>query len=194
MVAALRKLANRLNASYLRSVVPSAGFKSAYSLEKIYPDSDPNFTSSSQVPENEGSRFSGYIPMKDIDISYTKSSGPGGQNVNKLNTRVEIRFHVQTASWLPDEAKEGLLKKYRSRISRDGYLHVRSERTRSQLLNRADALDRIRYLVTDVLRKPKEPGPEAAERHRRLHEKATRERLREKRARSMNKRQGSLDV
>ncbi|XP_037069659.1 peptidyl-tRNA hydrolase ICT1, mitochondrial-like [Pollicipes pollicipes] len=180
MVAALRQLANRLNASYLRSVVPSAGFKSAYSLEKIYPDSDPNFTSSSQVPENEGSRFSGYIPMKDIDISYTKSSGPGGQNVNKLNTRVEIRFHVQTASWLPDEAKEGLLKKYRSRISRDGYLHVRRA-TRS-------------YLVTDVLRKPKEPGPEAVERHRRLHEKATRERLREKRARSMNKRQGSLDV
>ncbi|XP_043203110.1 peptidyl-tRNA hydrolase ICT1, mitochondrial-like [Amphibalanus amphitrite] len=169
-----------------------SGFKSAYSLDKLYPGSNLSFTASVPAPSNENG-FSGYIPIKELEISYSRSGGPGGQNVNKLNTKVDVRFHVATASWLPQEAKDGLLQKYRSRISRDGYLLVRSERTRSQHLNMADALDRIRYLVTDVLQKPKEASPESIEKHRRLHERATRERLREKRHRSALKRQNTVD-
>lgn len=64
-----------------------------------------------QVPEDPSVKFSGYIPVKEIDIMYSTSSGPGGQNVNRVNTKVDLRFHVKNASWLNDEIKELLLEK-----------------------------------------------------------------------------------
>lgn len=62
-----------------------------------------------QPPKSEDS-FNGVIPIDQIQIKYDRSSGPGGQNVNKVNTKVDLRFHVNGANWLSDQLKEKLIE------------------------------------------------------------------------------------
>lgn len=57
----------------------------------------------------DNNRFNGYIPMNKITVTYSRSSGPGGQNVNKLDTKVDVRFHVESAEWISEEVRERLL-------------------------------------------------------------------------------------
>lgn len=56
----------------------------------------------------DNNRFNGYIPMNKITVTYSRSSGPGGQNVNKLDTKVDVRFHVESAEWISEEVRERL--------------------------------------------------------------------------------------
>lgn len=65
-----------------------------------------------QPPEN--TPF--YIPMDQIEVTYSKSSGPGGQNVNKVNTKVDVRFHLASAKWINDDIKEKIATKVRHLI------------------------------------------------------------------------------
>lgn len=55
------------------------------------------------------SKFNGYIPMKKVEVKYSRSSGPGGQNVNKVDTKVDLRFHVESSTWIPDAVREKIL-------------------------------------------------------------------------------------
>lgn len=57
-----------------------------------------------------------YIPLKQLEITYSKSPGPGGQNVNKVNTKVDIRFKVSTATWLTNDMKQKISEKVLCRI------------------------------------------------------------------------------
>lgn len=63
------------------------------------------------MPEDSSANFNGYIPIEKLTISYNRSSGPGGQHVNTTNTKVEIRFMVKDATWLPSEIRNKLLLK-----------------------------------------------------------------------------------
>lgn len=60
-----------------------------------------------------GNKFNGYIPMNQLKITYSRSSGPGGQNVNCVDTKVDIRFHVKSADWLSEETKNLLIEQVR---------------------------------------------------------------------------------
>jgi len=62
-----------------------------------------------QVPDPKA-KFSGYIPLDKIQITYSASSGPGGQNVNSVNTKVDLRFQVDNATWLSEEIRTKLLE------------------------------------------------------------------------------------
>lgn len=62
-------------------------------------------------PPSNDERFNGYIPLDQLDITYSKSSGPGGQNVNKVNTKVDVRFHLQSANWIDEDTKAKLADK-----------------------------------------------------------------------------------
>jgi len=53
--------------------------------------------------------FTGYIPVEELDITYSTSSGPGGQNVNKVNTKVDLRFKIESAQWLNEEVRQKLI-------------------------------------------------------------------------------------
>nr|CAG4642208.1 EOG090X0JCO [Eurycercus lamellatus] len=193
MAVTLRSLFN-FRSQWMNSVVLSSrahlsGFKSNLSLEKIYPTSRLDITTLPKPPESKNGKFSGYIPMDRVEISYSRSSGPGGQNVNCVSTKTEIRFHLSTADWIPEPIRVKFAEQAKNQLTRDGYFIVKSERTRSQQLNLADAMDKLRdiiYAVAQSLEVP-ETTPATLEKQRRLRERAARERLKEKRLHSMIK-------
>lgn len=82
----------------------------------------------------------------------SRSSGPGGQNVNKVNSKIELRFNIQNSSILTDDQKEILLTKISTKISLDGFLIVISQRDRSQLVNKEDAIRKLYELIEKTLR------------------------------------------
>jgi ribosome-associated protein len=82
----------------------------------------------------------------------SRSSGPGGQNVNKVNSKIELRFNIHNSSILTDDQKEILLSKLSSKISLDGFLIVISQRDRSQLVNKEDAIRKLYELIEKALR------------------------------------------
>ncbi|MDP3913359.1 MAG: alternative ribosome rescue aminoacyl-tRNA hydrolase ArfB [Bacteroidota bacterium] len=82
----------------------------------------------------------------------SRSSGPGGQNVNKVNSKIELRFNIQNSSILTDDQKEILLTKLSTKISLDGFLIVISQRDRSQLVNKEDAIRKLYELIEKALR------------------------------------------
>lgn len=81
----------------------------------------------------------------------SRSSGPGGQNVNKVNSKIELRFNIQESNILTDDQKQILLAKLSAKISLDGFLIVISQRDRSQLVNKEDAIKKIYTLIEKAL-------------------------------------------
>jgi ribosome-associated protein len=82
----------------------------------------------------------------------SRSSGPGGQNVNKVNSKIELRFNIQDSSVLTENQKEILLSKLSAKISLDGFLIVVSQRDRSQLINKEDAIRKTYEMLAKALR------------------------------------------
>lgn len=116
------------------------------------------------------------IPAASLSASTSRSGGPGGQNVNKLATKVTIETDVATLP-LPDEARQKIQERLATRINRDGVLRVTSQSERSQLANRDRALARMEELVREALVervKRKRTRPTRAQKQRRLEEKKRR--------------------
>ena len=114
------------------------------------------------------------IPRHEFVFTFMRSSGPGGQNVNKVNTKVRLRWPVVESASLPDTVKKRLLEKYRRRITADGELLITSQRYRDQSRNVDDCLQKLRELLTDVATPPKprkKTKPSRASKERRLREK-----------------------
>lgn len=167
----------------------AASYKSHLSIDNVYPNSNPDFLRNSEnnIQENP-TEFTGYIPVDQLQISYMKSSGPGGQNVNKVNSKVEMRFHLQTATWIPEQVKNKLGENELGRITKDGHFVVRSEATRKQLMNQADCMDKIRHLIFKSQADLKEPSEEQIQKKEQRIAKAKAGVLREKRKNQQNKR------
>jgi len=104
------------------------------------------------------SEFSVNIPDLSSEFQFltSRSSGPGGQNVNKVNSKVELRFDIRNSSLLSDDQKEILLIKLATKITSEGILSVVSQRDRSQLSNKEDAIEKL-YLLIEKALKPVKP-------------------------------------
>ncbi len=110
----------------------------------------------------------------ELIFTTSRSSGPGGQNVNKVNTRVELRFNVITSQLLDEEEKQRVMEKLAGRLTNDGELIVTAQESRSQLKNREAAIEKFYVLLEEALKKPKKrkrTRPPAASRKKRLEEK-----------------------
>jgi len=117
----------------------------------------------------------------EIYFKTSRSSGSGGQNVNKVSTKVELNFDVADSKLLTDEQKQKVFRKLFNRINRDGILKVTAETSRSQLENKHIALEKFNKLITDCFREKK----------KRIKTKASKQskekRIREKKIRSERK-------
>ncbi len=126
------------------------------------------------------------IPDQELAFATSRSSGPGGQNVNKVESRVTLLFDLAASASLSDEQKERLRERLRGRISRAGVLRVVAQKHRTQAANREAALARFGELVREALSEeaPRRPTRQpAAAKRRRLEEKRRRgEVKRERRA------------
>src|ERR1700689_7890 len=94
------------------------------------------------------------IDESEISESFIRASGPGGQNVNKLATAVQLRFDVRHSPSLPAEVRTRLERLAGSRLTRDGVLVIIAQRHRTQGRNRQDALDRLIELVRQAAVRP----------------------------------------
>ena len=117
------------------------------------------------------------IPLSELVLSFVRSSGPGGQNVNKVATAVQLRFDVLNSPSLPEPVKTRLLANAGARATRDGMIVMTADRHRTQPLNRADAIARFAELVrsaTLVPRKRRPTKPTLASKRRRMDTKTRR--------------------
>ncbi len=117
------------------------------------------------------------IPEAELTESFIRASGPGGQNVNKVSSAVQLRFDVRGSPSLPDDVAVRLMRLAGSRLTRDGVIVITAERFRDQQRNRADARERLAALVKQaevrpVKRRPTKPSSGSKE--RRLAGKAVR--------------------
>eukprot|EP00956_Cyclotella_meneghiniana_P021576 scaffold39440_cov63-Cyclotella_meneghiniana.AAC.7 len=95
------------------------------------------------------------LPEDQLEFNFVRSSGSGGQNVNKLNTKVEIRFHVPSASWLPSEVRQRLQTNESNRINNEGYFTITCQEHRTQIQNRKIAIQKLRDILRECWKRPK---------------------------------------
>ena len=121
------------------------------------------------------------IPSDCLCASYSRSSGPGGQHVNKLNTRVSIFLDVFACPSLSDAQKQTLMTVLKNRMDKRGTLQVSSQQYRSQVANRDAALRRLAELIAAA------PKPKRKRKKTRIPRRAVQKRLQDKKARSKTK-------
>ena len=94
------------------------------------------------------------IRLSEFNFSYARSPGPGGQNVNKVNSKVILKWAVQKSKSLPETVKSRFTKKYAKRISKDGDFVLTSHRFRDQGRNVADCISKLREMILSVEAEP----------------------------------------
>ncbi len=125
------------------------------------------------------------IPEDELEERFIQASGPGGQNVNKVATAVQLRFRAAGSRALPAEVRERLLRSAGSRITAGGALVITARRYRTQESNRRDARARLAAIIARAAEEPRPrrpTRPTRAARERRLQEKAERSRIKRRRA------------
>lgn len=126
------------------------------------------------------------INEDEIQFTFVRSSGPGGQHVNKISSAVQLRFDVLRSPSLPGDVKNRLIHMAGKRVSREGILILDARNQRSQYKNRQEAMRRLTDLITKAAKKPKKrikTGPSLVSKQRRLQAKKHRAEIKRHRQR-----------
>jgi len=126
------------------------------------------------------------VPLRELRFTFARSSGPGGQNVNKVNTKATLHWAVATTGSLPDDVRQRLMQRFRRRINSEGQLVIQSQRFRDQGRNVADCLEKLRAMLQQVAQPPKKRVPTRPSRRakqRRLDDKRSKARTKQLRRR-----------
>jgi ribosome-associated protein len=121
------------------------------------------------------------IPDEELGWTFARSGGPGGQNVNKVNSRAVLHWAIARNASLPEDVRTRIRARERNRLTVEGELLIQSQRHRTQERNREDCLDRLREIVLAALTAPKKRRPTRPTRASKLR------RLADKKARSERK-------
>jgi len=114
------------------------------------------------------------IDDSELDFSFARSGGPGGQNVNKVSSKAILRWNVKRSGALPPGVRTRFLEKYSSRLTKDGDLILQSQKYRDQGRNVVDCMNRLRDMILSVAAAPKKrrkTKPSAGAKQRRLNDK-----------------------
>jgi ribosome-associated protein len=125
------------------------------------------------------------IDEKEVQLRFIRSSGPGGQNVNKVATAVQLRFDVGGSPSLPGDVRTRLIRIAGSRVTNDGILIIEARQYRTQERNREDAIERLKELIREAAKKPKprkKTKPSAAAKERRIESKKQRSKTKKMRS------------
>ena len=117
------------------------------------------------------------IPLREIDFQFARSSGPGGQNVNKVSTKAVLRWNMAASPSAPEEVKARLSALHPRRVTREGHVVISSSRFRDQGRNVADCLEKLRAALAAASDPPKPrrpPRPTRASKEKRLQDKRAR--------------------
>jgi len=129
-----------------------------------------------------------FISEDELVFKFSRGGGPGGQNVNKVNTRVTVRFDAANSRSFSDAQKGQILKRLASRADKNGVIRVVSQRYRTQKANRRAVVERLEELLREALKK------KAVRRKTKVPEAAKRERLEKKKRRGFLKRQRAFSI
>lgn len=99
------------------------------------------------------------IDPKELEFQFVRASGPGGQNVNKVSSAVELRFDVAHSPSLPEAVRARMMELYASRITKRGHIVIEADRFRTQERNRQDALTRLADMLRAAMHRPKKRVP-----------------------------------
>ncbi|XP_062210574.1 uncharacterized protein LOC133912047 [Phragmites australis] len=127
------------------------------------------------------------VTLDRVTVNFARSGGPGGQNVNKVNTKVDMRFNVKEARWLGERIRERILQTEKNRINKDGELVISSTKTRTQKGNIEDALQKIQEIIDAASYVPPPPTEEQKKKIEKIAAAAERKRLQKKKVLSQKK-------
>ncbi|KAF5207348.1 Peptidyl-trna hydrolase ict1 protein [Thalictrum thalictroides] len=127
------------------------------------------------------------ITLDHVSVSFARSSGPGGQNVNKVNTKVDMRFNVKKAYWLSERIRERILQLEKNRINKDGEIVIASTKTRTQKGNIEDALAKLQAIIDAAAYVPPPPSEEQKKKLAKMAAVGEQKRLQSKKALSQKK-------
>lgn len=117
------------------------------------------------------------MPLRELEIRFVRSSGAGGQNVNKVNTKAVLRWAVATSAAIEPGVRQRFLERFANRVTLSGEVVLSSDRYRDQGRNAADCVEKLRAMLAEVARppRPRRPTkPSRASRDRRIAEKKAR--------------------
>ncbi|XP_075025831.1 large ribosomal subunit protein mL62 isoform X2 [Calonectris borealis] len=160
-----------LAARFSQRAAAGTEYRSAYSLDKLYP------------PPQDG----------DAAARAPEETQPAALDIPLVNTKAEVRFHLASADWIPADARQKMASMHRNKINRAGELIVNSEESRYQMRNLAICLEKIRTMVTEATEKPKVVSKETTQKLIERVEKMNRERLRQKKIHSNIKQSRKAD-
>jgi ribosome-associated protein len=122
------------------------------------------------------------IPDEDLHFTFSRSSGPGGQNVNKVNSKATLHFSVRHSTSLPPGVRERFVQKFGSRLTNEGDVVITSQESRDQPKNIDSCLEKLRGMILEVLHPPKKrraTKPTKGSKRRRVEAKKRRSQVKE---------------